>query len=156
MERYKNDTELTPEWLANEWRRLDADVEGWMNGSCDDVGPLRRVDAEYLARLALPNGLYLTAFTFDCDIEEFGLSITVEEAHEYLIGADVDRLCAERHLQVDLATRLLLLREVAQAVRFAAKKLLRNLEGDYSPDLAATRFPPYEAPTDRPTSSGPG
>ena len=146
VEQYENDPELTPAWLAGESKRADDDVEGWRDDPSDGVGPISTQSAVWLTRLARPNGPYLTAFEIIRDIDQHGISVRLDDAHEVLFGGDADRLCAERHLILDASTRCTLMREVAQAVRFAAEKLLRNVASDYSPDPAAQRFPAYEQP----------
>ena len=49
-------------------------------------------------------------------------------------GADADALCAERQLIVDAVRRTYLVRQIADAVRFAGCKLTREMEGDFSSD----------------------
>ena len=146
VETYESDPAMSAERFAADMRQMDGEVEAWRYDPSDGAGEIAPASAELLARLAQPNGVYLLAFELNRDINVYGVSATVENALEVLFGNDADRVCRERNLILDVPTRRLLLQEVARAVRFAAEKYLRTLEGDFSPDPAANRFPVYEAP----------
>jgi integrase len=65
-------------------------------------------------------------------------------AMEKRFGSMADWVLAERCLIVDDESRHKLIEAIATAFDDAARKLLRNAEGDYSPDPAAKRFPAWE------------
>ncbi|MCW6510335.1 DUF6538 domain-containing protein [Lichenifustis flavocetrariae] len=146
VEYYENDPALTPEWLQDGMAQLDVDAEALRSDLSDELGDLTPETAAWLARLSRPNGPELLAFELNQDIDRFGTSVRLDDALEHLFGPDVDAVCSQRALILDAGTRGLLVREVARAVRFAAQKLLRNIDGDYSPDPAAARFPAFSPP----------
>ena len=70
-----------------------------------------------------------------------------------LYGREVDEVLAAHALVVDDATRVALLREVANAAEDAARQSVRTMRGDFSPDPASSRFPtfrPVAAPAPAP------
>lgn len=146
VELYETSPETTSDRFAEDMRRMDADVEAWRFNPNDDAGEISQRSAEILARLARPNGPFLLAFELGRNINVFDVSATLACAEEVLFGSQVDRICAERSLIVDEATRRSLVREVSKAIRFAAQKHLRAMDGDYGPDANAARFPAFEAP----------
>ena len=68
----------------------------------------------------------------------------VPPALERRFGWLADWVLAKHTLIVDAESRAKLIRAAEQASTYAALALKRNAEGDYSPDLAATRFPPVQ------------
>jgi GH24 family phage-related lysozyme (muramidase) len=66
-----------------------------------------------------------------------------KQSREDRWGKTADGLLAREGLKVDAESRTLLLRAIANAHDFAARKLERNAEGDYTPDPNASRFPEW-------------
>ena len=58
---------------------------------------------------------------------------------------DLDRFLGSKGLSIDAASRLKLIREIAQAQALAAKTIQRFAERDYRPDKEVERFPPWQA-----------
>ena len=104
------------------------------------------VDARIMALLYKPNGDALLAYRGQGNIDTAIVSITYVAALDRLFGSATDRLCQRLGISVDQASRLRLLREIGEAYRQAEAKLMKNMEGDYSPDPAANRFPELELP----------
>jgi hypothetical protein len=75
-------------------------------------------------------------------------SESIEPAElEHDLGLVVDRLLLRRGIaSVDEDTWPILLNACAEGLRDAFLNRKRNLEGDYSPDPKAARFPDYESP----------
>lgn len=73
---------------------------------------------------------------------------------EKALGPLVDRLLLARGIaSVDAPSRALLLDAFALALRDAFASRARNLEGDYSPDPKANRFPAWDPPEAQPLSA---
>lgn len=62
---------------------------------------------------------------------------------EDVFGGIVDSLLKREGLLIDAPSRNLLLQDICRADRDAAEHLLRNADGDYSPDPKALRFPDW-------------
>ena len=63
---------------------------------------------------------------------------------ERRFGLAVDWILAQQGLAIGPDDRTALMREVARAATEAGWQLKRNAQGDYTPDLSAARFPPFE------------
>jgi len=63
---------------------------------------------------------------------------------ERRFGGLVDLVLQREGIITDVPSRNSLLEEAGQALNYAAKKLKRNADGDYTPDPAAARFPKWE------------
>jgi integrase len=75
---------------------------------------------------------------------------------EVTVGPVVDRLLLRRGIaSVDAESRLLLLEACAKGLRDAFASRKRNLEGDYSPDPAAARYPQFVARSTEPRPATP-
>jgi integrase len=77
------------------------------------------------------------------------------QSMEERFGPFADTLTAREGLVLDTDSRTLLIKAIADAWDDTARKLERNALGDYSPDLAANRFPlwePIEPKPERPSS----
>ncbi|WP_169741573.1 DUF6538 domain-containing protein [Beijerinckia mobilis] len=61
-------------------------------------------------------------------------------------GALADAIAARNGLRLTDASRARLIEQTASALEDATKTLARNAAGDYSPDPAASRFPPWTPP----------
>lgn len=76
---------------------------------------------------------------------------------EKALGPLADRLLLARGITaVDEPSRVLLLDAFALALRDAFASRARNLEGDYSPDPKANRFPSWDPPEARPANAANG
>ena len=149
VERFETDPDFMPEGYLRSARQFEVDVACWRNDPHDGLGDIGERDAVILASLARPRGPQLLAYEFGRDVNEFGVAVTYDAAITDLFGGEADELCRVRHLQVDAATRMRLIREVATAYRILDRKLLRNVEGDYAPDADAARFPAFVPPSPR-------
>jgi len=150
---YEEDPHFMPDGYLGVVRQFETDVIYWQNNSDDDFGDIGERDAIVIASLARPWGPQLLAYERGRDVSEFGVSVTYDDAVTDLFGAEADALCGERHLELDAATRLRLLGEIAKAYRLLDRKLLRNADGDYSPDANASRFPPFVPPVAKPATA---
>ena len=65
---------------------------------------------------------------------------------EQIYGRELDVLLARRGLAVDPQTRGRLLAEVARGADETARSAIRSMEGDFSPDPVAARFPVLASP----------
>ena len=146
-------SEVSPDcWKANEFAnpersRTASDV---VEGTVDSSTLLREVSEDELrtaALLFMPNGPAWIAFRDRADFEYGASSITYDTALDRLFGPEADRLCQRLGITVDVPSRVRLLREIGEAHRQAEAKLGRNMQGDWSPDPAANRFPAFEVPT---------
>ena len=87
-----------------------------------------------------------------------GLKIGVGEADrrreslEELLGPVADGFLSRRGLIIDAESRARLLEQLLSADRQASLLNLRRAEGDYSPDLEASRFPAFPEATKAPSS----
>ena len=142
---YEDDPSFVPDGVRAAQRSFQASVDEWRYGDDDGLGEMPEADALYLATAQLPRGAQILAWQLKRDIDKHDIAMTYDQAVHDLFGVEADRLCAERHLVLDGATRLKLLREVGEAMRLVIGKVSRNADGDYSPDQAAARFPPFQA-----------
>ncbi|MCE4224922.1 tyrosine-type recombinase/integrase [Methylobacterium sp. C25] len=84
---------------------------------------------------------------------ETAIESTDSSRLERLVGPLVDRLLLAKGIaEVDADSRSILLDAFVLALRDAFEVRKRNAEGDYSPDLKATRFPAFEAPSATPST----
>ncbi len=143
---FEDDPNYMPEGYLRAARQFEADVAYWRKNGDDDAGDIGERDGLVLACLARPRGPQLLAYERSRDLNEFGIAVTYDDAISDLFGPEADELCRVRHIEVDAPTRLRLIREIAQAYRLLDRKLIRNAEGDYSPDENASRFPPFVPP----------
>ena len=143
---FEDDPNYMPEGYLRAARQFEADVAYWRKNGDDDAGDIGERDGLVLACLARPRGPQLLAYERSRDLNEFGIAVTYDDAISNLFGPEADELCRVRHIEVDAPTRLRLIREIAQAYRLLDRKLIRNAEGDYSPDENASRFPPFVPP----------
>ena len=143
---FESDPSLTPDTLEAERARFRKDVDVWQYGEGDGLGEGDEEMSRFLALLERDHGDALLAFRAKSDIDTIYVTITLDDALERLFGRATDRLCLRLGLQIGAESRRLLLREIGEAYRQAEAKMIRNLEGDYSPDPNATRFPAFEPP----------
>lgn len=138
---------------------LQADEDaahGWRYGEVDDHdGEIPEDRARFLATLEKPFGAQLLTWQAQQDVRCFYFEMTYAQAIEDLFGSEADDLLARRQLMVDMATRTRLVAEIARAVRLVGPRLLRKLDGDYSPDANLARFPSFVAATPSPVAPPP-
>lgn len=78
-------------------------------------------------------------------IRRCNLASETPEGLETTFGAIVDTMLKREGLLIDTPSRALLLQGVCRADRDAAQHLLRNAEGNYSPDPKALWYPDWQA-----------
>jgi integrase len=71
---------------------------------------------------------------------------------EKLFGSFVDAFIKQRGIFTTEESRLKLIERFSVEAVEAAKKLARNADGDYSPDIYAAKFPPFEQAADKSAS----
>ena len=134
--RFESDPEFMPDGYLRIARQFEVDVAYWRHDGDDDLGDIGQRDAVVLATLALPRGPQLLACERGCDIDEFGVVMTSDFAIADLFGAEADGLCRVRHIEVDPATRMRLIREIGTAYKLLDRKLLGNAAGTTRPTRA--------------------
>ncbi|WP_165491076.1 tyrosine-type recombinase/integrase [Lichenihabitans psoromatis] len=145
-EHFDSDPHMVPDGIngarATFKQMVAALHEGLGDPTCEDS----EGQSIYLATASFPNGPQVLAWKLQQDIDYLGVSMTLEQAMEDLFGWRADRICAEKGVLVDGVTRRKLLDQIGQSYRLLIGKLGRNSDGDYSPDVNLSRFPPFAAP----------
>ena len=98
VERYESDPEFMPDGYLRVGSEFATDVACWRFDPSDGLGDIGERDAFIIACLARPHGPQLLAYERNADVSEFGISVTLAQAHEDLFGFEVDTLCRSRHL----------------------------------------------------------